>query len=53
MLHRAPVGIEEQVWFSCTARPLANPAVRRALDSLMDRFTLFGKVPDIKSHLDG
>jgi LysR family transcriptional activator of nhaA len=51
LLHRAPVGIEEQVWFTCAARPLASPTVRRALDALMDRFQLFGKVPGVESRL--
>jgi hypothetical protein len=44
------VGIEEQVWFTCAVRPLANPAVRRALDALMDRFQLFGKAPGVVPH---
>jgi LysR family transcriptional activator of nhaA len=51
LLHAAPVGIEEQVWFVCDARPHANPTVRRALDGLMDRFALFGKVPGVRSLL--
>jgi DNA-binding transcriptional LysR family regulator len=51
LLHDAPVGIEEQVWLACAARPLTNPATRRALDALMARFTLFGKAPGVRSLL--
>jgi LysR family transcriptional activator of nhaA len=40
LVNRSPVRIEEQVWFTCAARPLVNPTVRGALDTLMDRFTL-------------
>jgi LysR family transcriptional activator of nhaA len=42
-LDRASLRIEEQVWFTCAVRPLANPAVRRALEALMGRFSLPGK----------
>lgn len=51
LLHSSPIGIEERVWFACGARPRANPTARRAIEALMDRFTLFGKAPKVKSLL--
>lgn len=38
VLHSAPIGLVEQVWFLCAARPRANPVVRRVLEALMGRF---------------
>ena len=53
LMHRTPVGIEEQAWFVCAARPCANPVARRVLAALMDHFVLFGKAPAVRSRRGG
>ena len=37
-LHRAPVGIREDVWFTCARQENAQPAVRKSVAALMRRF---------------
>lgn len=51
MLHSSPVEIREPVWFVCGAHPRANPALRKMIDALMEKFTIFGQLPRIKSSL--
>lgn len=37
-LHRSPIGVKEYIWFSCGRRETAQPAVKRVLGALMNRF---------------
>lgn len=37
-LHRDPIGIRENVWFTCGRQEKAQPAVQRAIDALMGKF---------------
>jgi LysR family transcriptional activator of nhaA len=53
LLNSSPVGIEEQIWFASEIRTRANPAVRKALEALMERFMLFGAAPSVRSLLGG
>jgi DNA-binding transcriptional LysR family regulator len=39
-LHASPVGIVEPVWLVTSARPRANPALRRLIDAVMKGFSL-------------
>lgn len=50
-LHSHPVGIEEPIWFISRSHPPANEALRRMVEALMSEFTLFGRVPAVRSRL--
>jgi LysR family transcriptional activator of nhaA len=52
VLHSAPLGIKEQIWFACGPRGRYGPALRGMIDALMDRFTLFGRAPSVKSMIE-
>ncbi len=37
-LHDKPIGIHDSVWFTCSRQEKAQPALQRAIDSLMGKF---------------
>ncbi len=39
-LHRKDVGIKQNVWFICGRHPKPNPALRRIIQSLMEKFAI-------------
>lgn len=41
-LHRDPVGIRENVWFTCNRQAKTLPALQKAMDALMGRFSFKG-----------
>lgn len=41
-LHRDPVGIRENVWFTCNRQAKALPVLQKAMDALMGRFSFKG-----------
>lgn len=51
-LHASPLGIRENIWFVCPARPHSDASFRSLIDALMKRFSVFGKVPAVRSSLD-